>query len=77
MTSDDATRLAMYREKRGPLNPMLRADMNAASIASAVFNAAGAKKQGGGEITPSDFMRWTDDEELTPESVMKKLMGGR
>lgn len=67
----------MYRQRRGPLNPMLRADMNAASIASAVFNAAGAKKQGGGEITPSDFMRWTDDEELTPESVMKKLMGGR
>ena len=56
---------------------MLRADMNAASIASAVFNAAGAKKQGGGEITPADFMRWTDDEELTPESVMKKLMGDR
>lgn len=78
MTASDWESLALYRSKRGPLNPMLRMESGFALVASCVLNAAGAKKQNGKQFEPADFMPWADDkeDELSVDSVFKKL-GGR
>lgn len=78
MTAADFERLALYRNKRGPLNPMLRMESGFALVAACVLNAAGSKKQGGKPFVQADFMPWADDKEddLSVESVFKKL-GGR
>lgn len=50
-------------------------------VASAVLNAAGAKKSGGGQFGPEDFMKWgsPDDAEETAtlEDVMTMLHNAR
>jgi len=63
MTADDFGRLALYRRKRGPLNPMLRMDAGFALLAASVFNAAGVKRRDGQPFHQSDFMQWARDEE--------------
>ena len=76
MSYDEAVAWAAYRRTRGPLNPMMRADANAALIAASVFNAAGATKQGGGQFKPADFMQWADEQaDMTIEGAMKTLVG--
>ena len=73
MTADDYARLILYRQKRGPLNPLLRMDAGFALLASCVFNAAGAKKQNGQHFEQADFMRWTREEE--PEASIENVFG--
>jgi hypothetical protein len=63
MTGDDFSRLILYRNKRGPLNPMLRMESGFALVTSAVYNAAGAKKQDRTPFSPSDFMPWAKEPE--------------
>lgn len=77
MTADDFERLALYRNKRGPLNPTLRAESGFALVAACVLNAAGSKKQDGRQFVQADFMPWAGEreDELSVESVFKKLGG--
>jgi hypothetical protein len=72
MTSSDFALMRLYRNKRGPLNPLLRMEAGHALIASCVYNANGTKKRDGSQFSPSDFMPWAKDEEecASPEQVM-------
>lgn len=73
MTANDFALLRLYRNKRGPLNPLLRMEAGHALIASSVYNAQGAKKRDGTHFSPSDFMPWVredEDECASPEQVM-------
>ena len=73
MTAEDFGRLALYRNKRGPLNPTLRMDAGFALVASSVLNAAGVKKRDGQPFHQSDFMQWARDEE--PEASIESVFG--
>lgn len=73
MTAEDFGRLALYRNKRGPLNPMLRMDAGFALLASSIFNAAGVKRRDGQPFQQSDFMQWARDEE--PEASIESVFG--
>lgn len=77
MTVDDMARLQIYRRKRGPLNPMLRSDTNAAVIATAIMSAARVTKKNGENFELSDFMPWMQEEEkeATLEDVFDLFKG--
>lgn len=64
MTASDWERLIHYRNKRGPLNPMLRMEAGFALVASCVLNSAGMKKESGGGFAPADFMPWASDRKV-------------
>ncbi len=61
MTADDAARLHLYRQKRGPLSHVLRMEAGLAMVCTTVLNAAGAKHKDGRPFQPSDFMPWAGE----------------
>ena len=63
LTADDWQRLILYRNKRGPLNPLLRADAGFALVAASIFNAQGAKRADGRHFDAADFLPWAKEEE--------------
>lgn len=73
MTYDEFKSWCAYRDKRGPLNPMLRQDGNFAVIATLINRALG------GKANPADFMPWAKDEpeEASLDDVMNILVGGK
>ena len=76
MTAAGFAQLRLYRNRRGPLNPMLRAEAGHALIASTVLNAQGARKRDGTVFNPADFSPWLTDPEdecASPEQVMALL----
>ena len=71
MTVSDWELLALYRNKRGPLNPMLRMEAGFGMLSACVLNAAGAKKQDGSQFTAADFMPWAvDKKEVTLDDMI-------
>jgi hypothetical protein len=75
MTAEDFARLRLYRAKRGPLNPILRADAGFALLAACTFNAQGAKKKDGSQFAPSDFMPWAKDDESDEPASIESVFG--
>ena len=53
-----------------------RADLRAGVIASAVYNAQGAKKRGGGQFAPADFLLFPErrDDPNSARNVKAKLL---
>lgn len=52
----------MYRQKRGPLNPILRNDSMLATIASLICTAAGINGSDGRPMKTADFLPFLRDE---------------
>lgn len=73
MTLPEFAAWVAYRNRRGPLNPLLRQDGNFALIASLISQACGGKAE------MADFMPWAkdDDQEATVGEVMNLLVGGK
>lgn len=62
MTADDLHRLALYRQKRGPLNPILRNDAMLAQIAQLICVAGQIKGHNGKEMNALHFAPYLKDE---------------
>lgn len=73
MTLAEFSAWVAYRQRRGPLNPLLRQDGNFALIATLISRATG------GRAEMADFMPWAKDEdqEATVGDVMNMLVGGK
>lgn len=72
MTYAEYAAWVAYRNKRGPLNPLLRQDGNFALIATLIAGAMGHRRE------VSDFMPWAkDDQEASVSDVMNLLIGGK
>lgn len=73
MTASDFARLRLYRQKRGPLNPILRTDAALALLCAVTANSNGAKRRDGQPFAQSDFMPWIKDDEdecASPEQLL-------
>lgn len=68
MTYHEFTRWCAYRQKRGPLNALLRADYNFAQIAMLIVKAASGK-----DAKLQDFLMWGEAPEPTIEDVAQVL----
>ena len=73
MTYAELMAWVAYRNRRGPLNPMLRQDANFALFATQINRATG------GRAETADFMPWARDEETEADvsDVMNLLIGGK
>ena len=69
MTAEDMQRLALYRQKRGPLNPILRNDAMLAQIAELICIAGQIKGDGGKTLKSTDFAPYLKAEPSKPEEM--------
>lgn len=69
MTADDLHRLALYRQKRGPLSAVLRNDAMLAQIAQLICVAGHIKNKHGGDMKPTDFAPFLSQEPENPEDL--------